>query len=70
MITLLECVHKTGYVFNDLKLDNLMVETYDQLPDKHNITDLSDVFEKCKINLVDFGFVSSFVDKKTRQHAH
>ena len=33
MITLLECVHKIGLVFNDLKLDNLMVETDDQLPD-------------------------------------
>lgn len=25
IITLLECVHETGYVFNDLKLDNLMI---------------------------------------------
>ena len=25
ILTLLECVHETGYVFNDLKLDNLMV---------------------------------------------
>ena len=29
MITLLECVHKIGLVFNDLKLDNLMVEVDD-----------------------------------------
>ena len=33
MISLLECVHKIGVVFNDLKLDNLMVEANDQLPD-------------------------------------
>ena len=25
IVTLLECVHKTGLIFNDLKLDNLMV---------------------------------------------
>ena len=35
MVTLLECVHKIGSVFNDLKLDNLMVETADKLPDSN-----------------------------------
>jgi len=68
MITLLECVHKIGLVFNDLKLDNLMVENDDQLPDFNNINDHTDVFEKCTINLVDFGFATSMVDKETRQH--
>ena len=31
IITLLECVHTTGIVFNDLKLDNLMVKIDDKL---------------------------------------
>ena len=66
MITLLECVHKIGLVFYDLKLDNLMVETDDQLPDSHMVNDHTDVFEKCTINLVDFGFATSVVDKQTR----
>lgn len=66
MITLLECVHKIGLVFNDLKLDNLMVETDDQLPEAHNINEHTDIFEKCTINLVDFGFATSIVDKETR----
>jgi len=68
IITLLECVHKIGCVFNDLKLDNLMVETDDQLPDAQNINEYTDVFEKCTINLVDYGFATSIMDKQTRQH--
>ena len=67
MITLLECVHKMGMVFNDLKLDNLMVDYGDQLPvDSKNIENSTDVFEGCTISLVDFGFVTSVVDKQTR----
>ena len=45
-----------------------MVEADDQLPDARNINDLTDVFEKCKINLVDYGFATSIVNKKTCQH--
>ena len=53
-----------GLVFNDLKLDNLMVDYDDRLPDSDSINDHTDVFDKCTINLVDFGFVTSFLDKK------
>ena len=66
--TLLECVHKNGMVFNDLKLDNLMVEFGDHLPDSSAINDHTDVFETCTINLVDFGAVTSILNKRTRQH--
>lgn len=64
--TLLECLHKQGLVFNDLKLDNLMVEYADHLPDSYNINDHTDVFENCTINLVDFGMVTNIFDRKTR----
>ena len=68
IVTLLECVHKIGLIFNDLKLDNLMVQSDDHLPESDDIDDCTDVFENCTISLVDFGFVSSVVDKHTRQH--
>ena len=64
--TLLQSVHKNGMVFNDLKLDNLMVEFGDHLPDSSTINDLTDVFEACTINLVDFGAVTSILNKRTR----
>lgn len=66
--TLLESLHKCGYVFNDLKLDNLMVEYNDYLPDIKTITEHQDAFEKCTINLVDFGMVTNVFNRQTRQH--
>ena len=68
VITLLECMHTNGLVFNDLKLDNLMVGYNDELPDFKYISDHTDVFEKCTINLVDFGFVTSILNKRSLQH--
>ena len=32
ILALLECVHETGIVYNDLKLDNLMLGFTDRLP--------------------------------------
>ena len=71
IISLLECVHETGFVFNDLKLDNLMIGYLDQLPvggrkssksAAIKIPETTDIFEKCTINLVDYGFASSYID--------
>jgi serine/threonine protein kinase len=60
MITSLEATHKAGYIFNDLKLDNLMVG-YGQKIDK-TVNEKS-VFTGCSIHLVDFGFATKYKDK-------
>lgn len=61
MITTLESTHKAGYVFNDLKLDNLMVG-YGNRPSK-TVTEQS-AFKECTIHLVDFGYATKYKDKK------
>lgn len=38
ILTLLKCVHEAGFVFNDLKLDNLMVGYSDILPISNPLT--------------------------------
>ena len=38
ILTLLECVHETGFVFNDLKLDNLMIGYSDELPKSNKLS--------------------------------
>ena len=74
ILTLLECVHETGFVFNDLKLDNLMIGYSDELPVGKplapgvTISESTDIFEKCTINLVDYGFASPYLDKTTGRH--
>lgn len=76
VLTLLECVHETGFVFNDLKLDNLMIGYSDKLPIGKPISsdvklpECTDIFEKCTINLVDYGFASPYLDKTTGRHIH
>ena len=60
MLTTLEAVHKQGYVFNDLKLDNLMVG-FGQKVMKPK--EGQSMFSQCTIHLVDFGYASKYLDK-------
>jgi casein kinase 1 len=57
----LEATHKAGYVFNDLKLDNLMVGLNQKLS---MIISKKSVFSDCSIHLVDFGYATKYKDKK------
>lgn len=33
VLSILEQIHSSGYIYNDLKLDNLLIGNYDELPD-------------------------------------
>ena len=61
MLHNLEVTHNAGYIYNDLKLDNLLVGFRE--PVKKPAPD-RDVFKDCSIHLVDFGYASKFSDKK------
>lgn len=63
---MLQRVHEAGYVFNDLKLDNLLLDygiNYDQLRNSQ-----SDIFKENSVNMIDFGFATRYIDKKTKEH--
>ena len=51
MITLLEDFHKTGYVYNDMKPNNICVGNHDELDNLQ------------QLKLIDFGLASPFVVK-------
>jgi serine/threonine protein kinase len=53
----LESMHKAGYIYNDLKLDNLMVGFGQKISKTHN-----NVFEDCIINLIDYGYTTRYLD--------
>lgn len=56
----LEIIHKAGYVYNDLKLDNIMLDFQAPLPKTY--TD-SNCFKNIKMRLIDYGFVTKYVSK-------
>jgi len=49
-------MHSKGYVHNDIKLDNIMIENQDNIDyeEKYN------ALKGMKIHLIDFGFSKSF----------
>jgi serine/threonine protein kinase len=60
-IDMLQSVHAAGYIYNDLKLDNLMTGYKDAFSPEKDLQDSS-------IHLVDFGFATRFTDKETKNH--
>lgn len=59
-------MHEAGYVFNDLKLDNLLLET--EVDQEYLSSTMDNFFKKCKIVLIDFGFATQYIDEASREH--
>ena len=62
MLDCLEKVHNAGFVYNDLKLDNIMIGFGQKLPEKY-VDD--NAFLNVNINLIDFGFSTPYINRKT-----
>jgi casein kinase 1 len=65
-LDMLESVHSAGYVYNDLKLDNLMMG----LKNKKVSSSFTEenIFATADLHLVDFGFATRYSDKVTGHH--
>ena len=55
IMQLLEYVHKSGYIYNDLKPDNIIVR---------NLGKGDNIFLDADFSLVDFGFCTKFYETK------
>jgi len=58
----LEKVHNAGFVYNDLKLDNIMIGFGQKLPEKY-VDD--NAFLNVNTHLIDFGFSTPYINRKT-----
>ena len=55
---MLEKIHMSGYVYNDLKLDNLMTDFKYKLPKEGS---RQNVFENVQLTIIDFGFATKYL---------
>ena len=63
VLNMLEKVHAAGFVYNDLKLDNILLG----YKDKVNLHG-ENIFSHSKFHLVDFGFCTRYNEKKSGEH--
>ena len=66
LTSIVERIHKTGYIYNDLNLDNLLLD-YDFNVD-HKQSKIGDFFEKHSVNIVDVHFATSYKDDYSKVH--
>ena len=65
-MNILEQVHGAGFVYNDLKLDNLLVDADTDIKDVCKTDD--DIFDMINVNLIDFGYITKYQDSTTKEH--
>lgn len=58
VIKMLEEVHSVGLVYNDLKLDNILIGYNTHLPTKFD--DSESALKDLNLHLIDFGFCSKY----------
>ena len=65
LLLALEATHKAGYVNNDIKLDNILVDYGQNISKTIN---KESVFTGHSLHLIDFGYATKFRDSKTGTH--
>ena len=64
LINILEKIHAAGLVYNDLNLDNILLD----YGVRSNEDIDCDIFDQVKINLIDMSFATPFLDENRKQH--
>ena len=67
LLDILELIHDSGLVYNDLKPDNILIGNSDFVPELDDNSD-QNIFADIDINLIDFGMASRWRDKGTGRH--
>ena len=66
LLDVFKLIHQTGHVYNDLKLDNILLGL--NCDASYLKTTQENFFEDNNVNLIDFGFASKYLDESTLEH--
>ena len=66
LLNTLELIHESGLVYNDLKLDNLVLTNHVKVNDL--LRSKEDIFKNNEVVLIDFGFATSYINERTNEH--
>lgn len=64
MLDILEVIHDSGIVFNDLKPDNILIGFGRDIPDSAS-TIGHNIFQDIGLHIIDFGLASKWRSSKT-----
>ena len=67
LLNILEKVHLAGFIFNDLKLDNLLLDFGSDAKQLKKDVD-TDIFSTNNINIIDFGFATPYLKEDGTTH--
>ena len=65
LINIIEQIHAAGFIYNDIKLDKVLLAYNDNFPEDCR---QGNCFKDVTINLVDYDLASRYIDKKTGKH--
>lgn len=65
LLQILEVVHDSGFTYNDLKLENILLGLGQNIPKDCRE---GNCFKDVTLTLADFGFASKFMNKETGEH--
>ena len=67
LLDVLQLIHDSGYVYNDLKFENIVIGINDQILDQSKCP-MDNIFRNVDLNLIDFGLATNWLDLKTGKH--
>jgi len=63
-------IHSSGYLYCDLKLENILINLDEHFPNQSNLINhpLKNLFDGIHLNLIDFGLAFRFRDEANGEH--
>ena len=66
ILYIFERLHTTGFVYNNLNLDNLLLDN--DVDSKLLKSEKEDLFETHNVNMINLRFATPFLDEHSKQH--